>query len=175
MGRETGPMIVFSKARFEVFQLLPGMLVLFLSVPLFGQQRISGTVTDKKSGSPIAMATAKLESQPDGSSQTQTSDPDGRFTFAGISPGTYILSISAENYYGDRIVLRLSPRSSQEVDFELNARVAITEEVTVTARPKLLDENEAATVTTLDRNQILTLPAARRAQLTDIITPFVAS
>jgi outer membrane receptor protein involved in Fe transport len=174
MKRETSP-TVFSKTRFEVFRLLPSILVLFLGVPLFGQQRISGTVTDKKSGSPIAMATAKLESQPDGSSQTKTSDAEGRFSFAGISPGTYILSISVENYYGDRISLKLSPRSSQEVDFELNPRVAVREEVTVTARPKLLDETEAATVTTLDRNQILTLPAARRAQLTDIIAPFVAS
>jgi hypothetical protein len=38
-----------------------------------------------------------------------------------------------------------------------------------------MDETEAATATTLTREQIDALPYARRAQLTEIITPFVSS
>jgi hypothetical protein len=51
----------------------------------------------------------------------------------------------------------------------------IRAEVTVSRHEKLLDETEAATVTNLDSKQIERLPAARRSQLTDIVTPFVSS
>ena len=61
------------------------------------------------------------------------------------------------------------------VDLKLVPVADIRAQVTVATQPKLLDETEAATIVNLDAKQLEGLPAARRTQLTDAITPFVSS
>ena len=139
------------------------------------QQRISGTVVDKSDGSPIAGAMTMLESPLLSTGRTMTTDVEGRFSFAGLSPGNYTVKASAESFYPEVLTLHLGPRATQEVNFELSLREPLAQKITVTATPKLLDEAQASTMTTLDRDQFLSLPSGRRTQLTEIITPFVSS
>lgn len=150
-------------------------LLLLCAATATAQQRITGTVTNKNTNAPVATAAVKLESDLLSSAQTATTDAQGRFSFAGLSPGLYTVSVSADTFYPQQLTLTLAPRATQQVDFELNQLEAIREQVTVSAQAQLLDQSEAATITTLNIKQLDALPAARRTQLADVITPFVSS
>src|ERR1041384_1829928 len=139
------------------------------------QQRVSGTVTDKRTHAPVKTATVELESEALPVALTTTTDASGRFSFASLSPGRYDVRVSADNFYAQQISLTLAPRATAELEFELLPQANINEQVTVRAQAKLLDETEAATIRTIDVRELDALPAARRTQLSDAITPFVAS
>ena len=151
------------------------LCLLGITPAVFAQQRINGKVVNKSTASPIVNATVTIESSLLSTNRTATTDNDGHFSFSSLNPGRYTLKVSPEGYYGEQVTLLLSPRATQQVDIELNPKASVKEEVTVTAKPKLLDESQAATIITLDPDQFLALPTARRTQLTDIITPYVAS
>lgn len=145
-----------------------------LSVTGAAQQRITGKVTDKNTRQPIA-ATVTLESDLLAGERVTTPDAEGRFAFVGVSPGRYTVSASADKFYTEKIILVVSPRGISQVSFELNPLARVDEQITVRAKSKLLDEAQASTVATINRDQIDLVPTARRTQLTDIVTPFVAS
>jgi TonB dependent receptor/Carboxypeptidase regulatory-like domain len=139
------------------------------------QQRINGTVTDKSTRSPIAGAVIKLDSNLLPSQRVATSDANGSFSFADLSPGQYTVSASAGRFYPEQVTLALAPRATQQIVFELNPVGSLNEQVTVTAENKLLNETQSATVTTLTCEQLCRLGAVRCGQMTDAIKPFVAS
>src|SRR5881275_2963395 len=139
------------------------------------QQRISGTITDKRTHAPVKAAAVRLESDVLPDALTTTTDADGRFSFASLSPSRYDVRVSADNFYPQQISLTLAPRATEELDFELTPQANINEQVTVRAQAKLLDETQAATIRTIDVRELDALPAARHTQLTDAITPFVSS
>ncbi|HEU4386965.1 MAG TPA: TonB-dependent receptor [Blastocatellia bacterium] len=158
----------------------PGRACLFvvwlgvLCVTVAAQQRISGTVTERNSQHPLA-ATIKLGSDLLAEERVTTPDSEGRFTFPGLSPGRYTVSATADNYYSEEITVVVAPRATCQITFELDPLARVNEQVTVRAEARLIDETQAATVATIDRGQIQQLPAARRTQLAEIVTPFVAS
>ena len=139
------------------------------------QQRIAGTVVNKTNNSSMSSLNVKLESDFLSTALNSTTDAQGRFSFSGLSPGTYTISVVANNFYPQQTSLTLGPRATLQIVLELFPIASIKEQVTVSAQPKLLDETEAATVTNIDSRQIAALPVARRSQMSDIITPFVAS
>ncbi|PYS89047.1 MAG: hypothetical protein DMF64_18680 [Acidobacteria bacterium] len=139
------------------------------------QQRVSGTVTDKRTHVPVKAATVQLESEVLSVALTTTTDAAGRFSFASLSPSRYDVRVSAADFYPQQVSLTLAPRASEELEFELTPQANINEQVTVRAQAKLLDETEAATIRTIDVRELDALPAARRTQLSDTITPFVSS
>jgi len=154
--------------------IIPLWLLLLCSAAA-AQQRINGTVTNNVTRSRVAAATVKLEGDLLSAAQETTTDSNGQFSFPGLSPGLYTVTIAADTLYPQHVIFTLRPRAAQDVHFELSPLTSINEQVVVRAQSKLLDETEAATITTIGREQIQTLPTARRTQLTDIITPFVAS
>ena len=158
--------------------LIFSIVLLVLIAPLtaaLAQQRMTGTVIDANTRSPIGAAIVKLESDVLSSKQEVTTDAGGNFSFPGLSPGNYSLSASADKFYTRQIALTLKPRDTHVVHFELSPLASINEQVTVRAQSRMLDETESATTTTVSKEQIGALPAARRTQLADIITPFVSS
>jgi hypothetical protein len=138
------------------------------------QQRVTGTVLDKVTRRPLP-ATVKLESDLLDGERVTTTDEAGHFRFAGLSPGHYAVTASAEKFYSERITVEVGPRAASQLDFELAPLASLSEQMTIRAESKVLDETQAATITTLDHAQVGVLPEARRTQLTDVITPFVAS
>src|SRR5262249_2054963 len=149
--------------------------VLICCTTALAQQRIAGTVTNRSTRSPVASAEVRLESELLPSARMTATDADGRFSFAGLSPGRYTVSASADRFAAGRLTIVLAPRATQQLDFQLGPLPTVVEQTTVRAQTKLLDETEAATTTTINREQIGELPTARRTQLTEIITPFIAS
>ncbi|HST50726.1 MAG TPA: TonB-dependent receptor [Pyrinomonadaceae bacterium] len=148
---------------------------LALPVCAAAQQRITGTVTDNRTHSPVRAATVRLEGGLFTMPSATTTDADGRFSFSGLSPNRYTLRVTADAFYAQAVTVTLAPREASQVDFQLVPLAAVKEQVTVRARTKLLEEAEAATVSTLDAEQLEALPAARRTQLTDVVTAFVSS
>ncbi len=154
-------------------------VALILWLPLLcsaaaAQQRVNGTVVDRSSGRPVAAAVT-LEGKAASSERTTTTDSGGRFSFAGLSPGLYELSVSADKFYPERVAFSLTPRAAEQLLIELDPLATVKEQLTVQAQSKILDETESATATSISLAQVAALPASRRIQLTDIITPFVAS
>src|SRR4030095_15870756 len=162
-----------SGANSVCFALL--LCFLFVETTALAQQRISGAITNKTTVASVSGATVKLESDMLATALTTKSDAEGHFSFVNLSPGRYDMSVTAETFQQQRATITLGPRGTRQIDFELIPVATIQEQITVNARAKLMDETEAATATTLTREQIDALPYARRAQLTEIITPFVSS
>jgi hypothetical protein len=140
-----------------------------------GQQRVTGMVTDKDSGQPISAASVKIEGEALASERATTTDAEGRFSLSVLSPGLYTLTVSADKFYTEQLTFSLAPRAAQQVRLELAPIAAVKEQVTVHAESKLVNEAESATAITLSVTQISALPTGRKIQLTDIVTPFVAS
>lgn len=156
---------------------MPALIVGFSMIicsSAFAQQRVSGTIVNRSTRQPIAAAVT-LESELLKTPRTTQADTSGAFSFAGLSPGRYTISVSAATFYQEQLTFTLTPRATQSIDIELTPMVSLNEQVSVKASSKMLDETEAATVTTIQRDQIAVMATARRMQLTDIVTPFIAS
>src|SRR5215468_4833132 len=141
---------LFSPARGLVISLFVSA---FFSITAEAQQRIVGTVTNKNTGDPVA-AMVKVESDILSVERAMTTDKDGRFVFAGLSPGSYTVSASAGNFLAESVTLVLGPRAASQIVFELNPTATLKEQMTVQAESKLLDETQAATTYTIGREQI---------------------
>jgi hypothetical protein len=89
------------------------------------QQRISGSAIDKGTRAPIAAVTVRLESNLLASAVATATDADGRFSFAGLSPGGYSVSVSADTFYPQQVALTLGPLATQQLSFELEPLAAI--------------------------------------------------
>jgi hypothetical protein len=122
-----------------------------------GQQRISGTVANKNTRQPVA-ATVKLDSDLLTSERVTTPDAEGRFAFVGLSPGRYTVSASADEFYTEQITVVVSPRATSQISFELNPLARVNEQITIRAESKLLDDTQAATISTINRDQIDSCP-----------------
>jgi len=150
-------------------------LVALTAQNAMAQQRVTGTVIDRNSGHPVSAAKVSLEGDVLQTERATTTDIEGGFSLSVLSPGSYTLTVSADRFYAERLTFSLAPRATQQVRIELAPVAAVTEEVTVRAEPKLVNETESATTTTISAIQISSLPTGRKIQLTDIITPFVGS
>ena len=139
------------------------------------QQRVTGIVADKSSGQPVSAASVTLEGDALSAERTTTTDAQGRFSLSVLSPGFYTLTVSAARFYNEQLTFSLSPRAAQQVRIELAPLATVQEQLTVHAESKLVNETESATTITINVAQIAALPTGRKIQLTDIITPFVAS
>ena len=156
--------------------IVPVLIWLLLCCPsVLAEQRISGAVFEKGTHSPVPGAVVKLEGDLLPAEREVMTDARGRYSFGSLSPGRYTVSASAGGFYAAQVSIMLAPRDVELIEFEMVPLPSVQEQVTVRAQSKPLDETEAATTTTIGREQLDTLPAARRAQLTEIITPFIAS
>lgn len=139
------------------------------------QQRLGGVVLDAETDTPLAGATVRVVRDDGALAASVSADDLGRFAFPRLGPGRYTLAVSAPDHYDRDLELLVSPRATREIEVRLPHRAAIAEQVTVRAESDMLDVSRPATVTTLDRRRIEEVAPGRRVQLTDVVTPFVAS
>ena len=105
----------------ESYSAAPGTPVALLSVAA-ESALLSGRVTDKQSGQPIAGATIELVSQDnDRVGYQATTDPTGRYVVSVIqSLRSYTVSATAKGYAADRRTIDMGGQS-QTIDFQLSS------------------------------------------------------
>lgn len=128
-------MKIFKYARYSVL----GCLLLFSK--LYAQQ-ISGRVLNQEGSIPFA-GISLLRWDDSVKVKTQVADTAGAFVLANVSPGNYILHISAlghHPFYSERIPMQLSNEVLHLGDLLMEEAAAILEEITITKRKDLLEQ-----------------------------------
>ena len=97
-------------------------------------------MVEKGSSKAIADATVTLEGNLLTTHRTMVTNSQGQFSFANLSPGRYTLKASAEGFIAEELILIVAPRATAEIEFELAPKPSMKQEITVTAKLKLLDD-----------------------------------
>lgn len=115
----------------SVRRLLAGLTWLsVLAVPLAAQQgTIAGTVTDRATSQPIQGARLQLSQ----TGQVVTVRPDGKYTFANLTPGAYDVRVIAVGYGAEKKAVTVAAGQTATLDFGLNVIAFTLEEIVTTA------------------------------------------
>jgi len=88
------------KSQLQLKQAIITLLFVIIGTAAFAQTgRISGTVTDKKTGETLIGVTVKLK----GSTKGMATDVDGKYSISGLSNGKYVVSFQYIGYTGKEI------------------------------------------------------------------------
>jgi 5-hydroxyisourate hydrolase-like protein (transthyretin family) len=85
--------------------------------------RITGHVTAADTGAPIAGAAIQLRPLADGAARSAATDDQGRFEIAALAGGQYVLTVSAEGYFGPDATLLRSTGVSRMIDLKDNQQL----------------------------------------------------
>lgn len=127
------------------------LLLVIISATGFAQGtgKISGTVTDKKTGETLIGVTVKIANTVKGSS----TDVEGRYLIAGLTPGKYIVQASYVGY---------STKNITEIEVKANASAAIN---IVMEESNSQNLNEVVITSKASQESINTLYANQKASL----------
>lgn len=125
--------------------------------------RLTGTVTDAATGTPIPGATVLLE----GTTIGQATDAQGRYLIIGIPPGSYNIRFSSIGYT-TKIVegFRVVSDRTQTLDQTLSEQVVAGAEVLVQAIRPVVDANQTTSRALVTGEEIARLPVGN---LQDVI------
>jgi hemoglobin/transferrin/lactoferrin receptor protein len=144
---EEGTMFKILRAERAPKAVLNGMVVLFffisLACPVFAEEAVtvSGVVQDG-SGAVIAdAAVSLLNGQRITIANTRT-DAQGRFTFAEVPSGSYLLMVTSRGFADRRMAVNVIQAKAENITVIVEPRQLI-EEVTVTASPGSVDSVES--------------------------------
>lgn len=121
------------------------------------QGAVTGTVQDT-SGAAIPDAVVKLESPDSGFSRSAISDKSGNYIFSPIKLGNYVLTVSATGF---ETAVQKNITVSQGQRLEISPRLklgAVSETVTVTEAPPLLQSQESSVGQVLSSKEINDTP-----------------
>ena len=126
--------------------------------------KIRGTVTDMKTGEPVAGANVIIR----GTSLGAATDLDGIFFILLVPPGLYTLEASMVGY-NSQIKERVNVETDRTitVNFQMEEAILETETVVVTASRDLVRRDVSASETTIPGTAVETIPFAKRVE--DII------
>jgi len=115
----------------SVRRLLAGFTWLaVLAVPLAAQQgTIAGTVTDRATTQPIQGARLQLSQ----TGQVVTVRPDGKYSFANVTPGAYDVRVIAVGYGAEKKAVTVAAGQTATLDFALGVVAFTLEEIVTTA------------------------------------------
>ena len=127
---------------------------------------VVGRVVEADSGAPAQSARVQLS---DGSGVVHDTvvNDDGAFSFPSVEPGEYQLGVSGDGYVQVVEAFTLQPRQPAFFEVELPRHTALTEEVTVSARPPGVDPQVTGSSRFLTR---LALDAANLTSAMDVPT-----
>ncbi len=144
----------------------PASLLLLLLVFLFAASSalaqavsgtIVGTVTDS-SGAYVANAQVTILLTGQGTAHTAVTNSSGNYTEPDLPPGVYTVTITAPGFKKEiRENIPLETNTTSRVDAALAAG-STSEEITVTTAPPQLQTDRADISTTIEQQQIATLP-----------------
>src|SRR5215472_7353100 len=135
-------------------------LLFFLAPGLVAQTTgtIEGTVTDQNGGV-LPGVTVEATSPNLQGSRTATTGPDGRFRFAGISPGPYKVMANLSGFGAIQKNATVTLDSTATVNIQM--QLATKEAVTVTGEAPLVDVTSTTTGSNYSAKVIEKLPVAR--------------
>lgn len=126
-----------------------------------GDAGITGLVKDP-SGSPVPEATASLTNQDSGVTRTFKSDAEGRYRFAAVPPGRYLLKVEATGFVTatvSGIVLNIGTSVEHDVSLTVGE---VHESITVAGAVPPIDVTKSDVSGVVTNQQIDTLPINTR-------------
>lgn len=148
----------------KIFYLTFAFLIVFIVTLFAGTTgKISGRITDQKSGTPLAGVNVILE----GTTIGAATDSEGYYSILNIPPGYYTVKASMIGYttYTIRDV-RVEIDLTTELDIQMRTEVLEGEVVEVVAEKKVIRKDVAASQLSITSDEILTLPVA---DITDVL------
>jgi hypothetical protein len=147
-------------------RLSRGVLLLFilaLSLPLFAQEQtasIQGIVTDS-SGAALPGVTVEASSADRGQKLSVQTDSAGHYHFPSVPPGVYTVTATLSGMQpATARDVQAKLGTSPKVDLSLKV-AAVSESVTVTAEPQLVDVTSSAAQTSIRTETFEKLPRGR--------------
>jgi hypothetical protein len=141
------------------------LLVVFLAIGAASAQeyrgRVQGVITDAVGGV-IPGATVVLKNDATGVATSRGTNPEGRYLFDYVDPGTYTLTIEVTGF---KTAIQKNIVVGQRGDVTVDMKLEIgnlTETVTVTDSPVAVQFNTASHDLTLDKQMVVDLPSATR-------------
>jgi hypothetical protein len=121
---------------------------------------IQGTVSDQTGALPGAAIAAR--EQQSGFEYAAVSDATGRFTLAGLRPGTYAVTASLDKFKPRTQTVQALIGQTLTVNIQLSADLAYTEQVDVVAGAKAIETRSSQITTNVTDEQIRLLPQNSR-------------
>ena len=122
-----------------------------------GDARFTGTVRDV-SGAVVSGATVTVRNEKTGEERTTTSNAAGAYTVGSLKPSLYTVRVAAAQFGPTELSgLQLLPAQELAIDLELRPQ-GVTESVTVSAAPSLLDMSSARIGTNVIEREVKDLP-----------------
>jgi hypothetical protein len=145
---------------------LAAVLVLILAgtPAIFCQQitgSIVGTVTDQQ-GAVVGIATVKATNTDTGLTRSAATNGYGGFRIDYLPVGNYTVDASAagfKTYVHQNVVLTVDQTQTLDITLEVGA---VTQEVTVTSAPPLVNTSDAELGTTIEQSEVIGMPLVNR-------------
>lgn len=146
-----------------------GMILLITIFPyaLFAQYAVSGKITDKESGKPLAGASIVVQN----SKLSSASATDGTYVVAGLKKGIYRFKVSFVGYKS--ISQEVDVNESRTVDFALEYSPVISDEVIV--HSTRVQEKSPSTYSTIESAEIIRQNTGQDLPVILQITPSVVT
>jgi hypothetical protein len=148
-------------------RLVVTFMITALGVSLLSAQtgKITGTVTDARTGDPLVAANIVVEGTPLGAA----SDLDGDFVILGVRPGTHALRVSMLGYAPQRVVdVRVSIDLTTTVNVALTETVIEGEEVIVIAERPVVKPDQAASTANISIAEVENLPVTQVSNIVSL-------
>ena len=151
---ELGALIVF-------FILVTGGVHAVRAQSEAGNAAIEGTVVDGN-GAAIGGATISVRGVDTGLERAAVTSANGRYSAPVLPVGNYVVKVAATGFGpAERTAISLRVGETTTVDFNLKP-ASVTEKVTVTPDPEVIDKDESATGSTITPRSVQDLPARGR-------------
>ena len=146
--------------------LLAAIAILLFSISAAGQSNfaaLSGRVTDPQ-GKPVSGARIDLHAKATGLARGVTSNSDGDFEVAGLSPDEYSIEVSASGFLSIKQHVRLEVGQEMRLDLPLSVGEKL-ESVSVVGRAEVLKTSDASLGEVVETKSIDELPLNGRMLL----------
>lgn len=123
--------------------------------------QLTGVVTDS-SGAIVPGAKVSFTDEATGVASSFTTDNRGVYVFTGIRPGTYAIKVEAANFGTQERKIVLAVAQQATLDFSMSPQ-GLSESITVTEQPPLLDTANAALGTDVTNEYVRDIPLVNRS------------
>jgi len=145
-------------------------LLVFAPDPVLAQSEavVRGQLVAAADSSPLAEGTIALVSRATRASMETSADADGRFAFANVAPGEYLVRGSSQGFSTKEVRIVAEPRAIRAVTLALELS-PVTVSVNVNAEAISLPSTHSPSSTTLTSARLELVPVTERTTLTDAI------